>query len=62
MPDAHPDEEVPEADRLEQQEPVVDEEDEDEGFRPPELGLEVPEADALEQAIEVGYADDEERP
>ena len=60
MPDVHPDDEVPEADRLEQREPVVGDETE-EGARPPDLGVEVPEADALEQAIEVPYDDEEDR-
>jgi hypothetical protein len=46
---------IPEADALEQREPVVDE---SEGDEPTELGDQVPEADALEQAAPV--PDDEE--
>jgi len=48
---------VPEADAMEQREPV---DDSDEIEFPP-LGNEVPEADAWEQALPVPYDDEDER-
>jgi hypothetical protein len=52
--------EVPEADRLEQSEPV-EPEAADELPERPFIGVEVPEADALEQAREVPLDEEEER-
>lgn len=48
---------VPEADALEQREPVDDSDE----FEYPPLGDETPEADAWEQALPVPYDDEDER-
>jgi hypothetical protein len=47
---------VPEADALEQRQPVLEE---DGPEQPPEIDVEVPEADALEQAMPVPFDEDD---
>ena len=55
------DPEVPEADALEQAEPVGPETDELRPLPKPRAAFEVPEADALDQAREVPLDDDDRR-